>query len=294
LLHCNVILKNEIIKKSNKKGINKYNKPCLFRKITDSNKVEIKVLVDVNSDIKKNKIYLAEINSLVLVDFKCFIYYLKQNNIKSDEEINKVFIDNKPYCDNYKLISDKSNYKIYNFGEGNEEESDSLSFESNEDDDDFIVYNNFIDKTDIKIDKEDFHVRKEKIMKEGNFFLITSMIEKLQENLIDNDDLGESKVKEIILSTLREFDEDLDNKVEKNEKERKKKLNKKKLEINLKEKEELINKKRVILSFIIELNVMIRNGISSSIILGYLYNKFRGSFEREVFLKIYNAITNIK
>ena len=120
------------------------------------------------------------------------------------------------------------------------------------------------------------------------------MIEKLQETLIDNDDLGESKVKEIILSTLREFDEDLDNKVEKNEKERKKKLNKKKLEINLKEKEELINKKRVILSFIIELNVMIRNGISSPIILGYLYNKFRGSFEREVFLKIYNAITNIK
>ena len=29
------------------------------------------------------------------------------------------------------------------------------------------------------------------------------MIERLQETLIDNDDLGESKVKEIILSTLR-------------------------------------------------------------------------------------------
>ena len=100
-----------------------------------------------------------------------FIYYLKQNNIKSDEEINKVFNDNKPYCDNYKLSSDKSSiYKIYNVGEGKEEESDSLSFKSNEDDDNFNDSNNFIDKKDIKIEKEDFQEQKEKIMKEGNFF----------------------------------------------------------------------------------------------------------------------------
>ena len=59
-------------------------------------------------------------------------------------------------------------------------------------------------------------------MKEDKLFLITTMIEQLQETLIDIDDLGESKVKEIILTTLRELDEDLDNKLEKNEKEGKK------------------------------------------------------------------------
>ena len=66
-------------------------------------------------------------------------------------------------------------------------------------------------------------------MKEDKLFLITTMIEQLQETLIDIDDLGESKVKEIILTTLRELDEDLDNKLEKNEKEGKNKLNKKNL-----------------------------------------------------------------
>ena len=54
---------------------------------------------------------------------------------------------------------------------------------------------------------------------------------------------------------------------------------KKKKENNLKEKEELINKKMIILSLIIELNIMIRDHISSSNIIGYLYNKFSGSFE---------------
>ena len=73
-----------------------------------------------------------------------------------------------------------------------------------------------------KYKKEDFNKQKEKIMKEDKLFLITTMIEQLQETLIDIDDLGESKVKEIILTTLRELDEDLDNKLEKNEKEGKK------------------------------------------------------------------------
>ena len=58
------------------------------KKITNSNKKEIKVLLDVNPDIKENKIYFAKTKYLVIVDFKCFIYYLKQNNIETDEAFN--------------------------------------------------------------------------------------------------------------------------------------------------------------------------------------------------------------
>ena len=87
LLNCNVTLKNQIITRANKKEINKYNKPCLFHKITDSNKVGIKLLVDVNTDIIQNEIYFANTNTLVLVDFNCLLYYLKQNNIKGEDKI---------------------------------------------------------------------------------------------------------------------------------------------------------------------------------------------------------------
>ena len=79
-------------------------------------------------------------------------------------------------------------------------------------------------------------------MREGNYYLITTMIEQLKESLIDTDDLGEKNIKEIILNILREIDEDL---VEINEKEGRKKLNKKKQENNLKEKNDLISKKRL-------------------------------------------------
>ena len=58
------------------------------KKITNSNKKEIKVLLDVNPDIKENEIYFAKTKYLVIVDFKYFIYYLKQNNIKTDEAFN--------------------------------------------------------------------------------------------------------------------------------------------------------------------------------------------------------------
>ena len=39
-----------------------------------------------------------------------------------------------------------------------------------------------------------------------------------------------------------------------------------------------------------ELNVLIRNQISISNIIGHLYNKFIDSYVRVVFLKIYEAI----
>ena len=58
------------------------------KKITNSNKKKIKVLLDVNPDIKENEIYFAKTKYLVIVDFKYFIYYLKQNNIKTDEAFN--------------------------------------------------------------------------------------------------------------------------------------------------------------------------------------------------------------
>ena len=58
------------------------------KKITNSNKKEIKVLLDVNPDIKENEIYFTKTKYLVIVDFKYFIYYLKQNNIKTDEAFN--------------------------------------------------------------------------------------------------------------------------------------------------------------------------------------------------------------
>ena len=96
--------------------------------------------------------------------------------------------------------------------------------------------NNFIDKNEIKLELEDYHTQKDKFLRESNYYLITTMIEQLKESLIDTDDLGEKNIKEIILNILREIDEDLDSKIEINEKEGRKKLNKKKQENNLKEK----------------------------------------------------------
>ena len=49
------------------------------------------------------------------------------------------------------------------------------------------------------------------------------MIEQLKETLVDCDDFGDTQVKEIMLNTLREIDEDLDCKIKNNKKEGKKK-----------------------------------------------------------------------
>ena len=65
--------------------------------------------------------------------------------------------------------------------------------------------------------------KRKKKLKEGNIYLITSMIEQLKETLVDCDDFGDTQVKEIMLNTLREIDEDLDCKIKNNENEGKKK-----------------------------------------------------------------------
>lgn len=65
-------------------------------------------------------------------------------------------------------------------------------------------------------------------MREGNYYIITTMIEQLKESLMDLDDLGETKIKEKNLNILREIDKNLDNKIKIKEKEGRKTLNKKK------------------------------------------------------------------
>ena len=62
-------------------------------------------------------------------------------------------------------------------------------------DDDFMESNNFIDKNEIKLEPEDYHTQKDKFMREDNYYLITTMIEKFKELLIDTDDLGEKNIK---------------------------------------------------------------------------------------------------